>query len=68
MLPLITATISLIILLISAALLAAAIYHLFQYQIPGQNYKKPMATIVVLFLVFALVGGWMFLGLPWDMI
>ena len=61
-------SIGLFILLLSAIFLGAVVYHLFQYQLPGQNYRKPVAIIAILFLVFVFVGGWIFSGVNWEVL
>ncbi|MDD2753289.1 MAG: hypothetical protein PHT44_01645 [Candidatus Portnoybacteria bacterium] len=66
MLFVISLFIGLIILLTATIFLGAVVYHLFQYQMPGQNYKTPIAVIAVLALIFIFVGYWIFSGMPWE--
>jgi len=61
-------TIGLIILLLSAMFLGAVFYHLFQYQLPNVNYRKPIAVIAVLSIIFIFVGFWIFSGVPWSVL
>ena len=56
----------LIILFLATIFLGAVIYHLFQYQMPSQGYKKPIAVIAVLSIIFIFIGYWIFSGVPWD--
>lgn len=66
MLYLISIIIGLIILFLAAIFLGAVTYHLFQYQMPNINHKKPIAFIAILFLVFIFVGFWIFSGVAWE--
>jgi len=56
----------LLILLLATIFLCAVIYHLFQYQMPEQNYKTPIAVIAVLAILFIFIGYWIFSGVPWE--
>jgi len=60
--------IGLIILLAATIFLGAVIYHLFQYQLPNVNYRKPIAVIAVLSIIFIFVGFWIFSGVPWEIL
>ncbi len=56
----------LLILLLLLAFLAAAVYHLTQYRLPGQTLNKILA---VLFLVSAALAGlsaFLFFSIPWS--
>ncbi len=61
-------TLGLIILLLAAIFLGAVVYHLFQYQLPNKNHKKPIAIIVVLSIIFIFIGYWIFSGVPWGVL
>jgi hypothetical protein len=56
----------LIVLPAAATFLGAVIYHLLQYQMPNQDYKKPIAVIAVLSILFIFIGYWIFSGVPWE--
>lgn len=57
-----------IILFIVAIFIGAVIYHLLQYQMPNENYRKPVAVIAVLAIIFIFIGYWIFSGVPWNTI
>ena len=65
---LVSLTIGLIILLVATIFLGAVFYHLFQYQMPNQNYRKPIAIIAVLSIIFIFIGFWIFSGVPWEVL
>jgi len=68
MLFIISFSLGIIILLISLAFLGAVFYHLLQYQMPNQNYRKPVAIIFVLSIFFLFVGYWIFSNIPWEVL
>lgn len=64
----ISLTIGLIVLFVAAIFLGAVIYHLFQYQLPNVNYRKPVAVIAILSILFIFAGYWIFSGVPWEIL
>jgi len=58
--------IGLIVLLAATIFLGAVFYHLFQYQLPNEKHKKPIAVIAILSIIFIFIGFWIFSGIPWE--
>lgn len=68
MLFLVSLIIGLLVLLSATIFLGAVFYHLFQYQLPNQKHKKPIALIAVLSIIFIFIGFWIFSGVPWEVL